>query len=60
MVRSAREYFLIQVGEDITPSSDLLAREAHRMALETAMVLRTVWTRLFTSVDGDLEVKEGD
>ena len=56
MVRQAREFFLIAVGEDIEPSDELLAREAHRMAMETQMVLRTVWTRLFGPVD--LEVKE--
>lgn len=58
MVRQAREFFLIVVGEDIDPSDELFAREAHRMALETQMVLNTVWTRLFAPVD--LEVKEGD
>ncbi len=58
MVRQAREFFLIVVGEDIEPSDELFAREAHRMALETQMVLNTVWTRLFEPVD--LEVKEGN
>lgn len=59
MARQAREFFLIQVGESIRPSDELLAREAHRMALETQTVFRTVWTRLFVPADQDVDVRGG-